>query len=391
MHELLRQSGNAEILRVAFNGVPLLSPLTGIGQYTKALLAAFDKDATMAVNKFYATGWSNLIRNNPMPVNATRLKSVVRRCLPNSYGVARYIQQRSFSQGIKAFSPHVYHEPNFLSFKTETPTVITVHDLSWIRYPDMHPKERVRAMDRYFEPGLKRAAQIITDSEFVRREVIDVFGVKPDKVHAISLGVEPEFRPMSSEETRMVLASLSLEHAGYWLAVGTLEPRKNLNMVIEAFLKMPAAHRRRFPLVVAGMRGWNSTSLELKLRPLIDSGEVRQLGYLSRPDLAVVIAGAKALLYPSVYEGFGLPLLEAMACGVPVVASKVSSIPEVVGNAGVLIDPENVDELSEAMIRLMDDSFFTCQLSDSGLLRSHRFSWERCARETKSIYEVALS
>lgn len=390
MHNSLESQNKDSIFRVAINAIPLLSPLTGIGQYTKALLDKFDGNSSIAVHKFYATGWSNLIRNNPMPVHATRLKSVVRRCLPNSYGVARFIQQRSFSRGVKEFAPDLYHEPNFLAFKTDVPTVITVHDLSWIRYPEMHPLERVRAMEQYFEPGLKRAAQIITDSEFVRREIIDVFGLPSDKVHAIGLGVEPIFRPMLQEETQAVLSTLSLTHASYWLAVGTLEPRKNLNLVLEAFLQLPESHRKRFPLVVVGMRGWKSSQLDLQLRPLIDSGEVRQLGYMSRSELAVVIAGAKALLYPSVYEGFGLPPLEAMTCGVPVIASNVSSLPEVIGNAGLLINPENVDSLITCMNHLIDDPDFCEQLSEKGLIQSRHFSWARCAEETLAVYRAAL-
>lgn len=387
----MKKMGTRNMLRVAMNAVPLLSPLTGIGQYTKALLTEFGACDFVETNNFYATGWSQGIRDNPIPVQATRLKSVIRRCLPNSYSIARFIQQQSFSQGMKAFKPDLYHEPNFLAFKTDVPTIVTVHDLSWVHHPEMHPVERVAAMNRYFENGLSRAVRIITDSEFVRREVIDVFGLHKDHVRSIALGVESIFRPMHSEETNAMLLPRGLTHGKYWLAVGTLEPRKNLMLVLEAFLCLPVAYRKKYPLVIVGMRGWKSSNLEAKMRPLIASGEVRQLGYLSRADLATVIAGAKALIYPSVYEGFGLPPLEAMSCGVPVIASNVSSLPEVVGDAGILIPPDNVDLLMTTMVHLMSDPIFSADLVQKGLERSRLFSWSRCAEETISLYRTVLS
>lgn len=379
------------MLKVAFDAVPLLSPLTGIGQYAKHLLEELDATEGMDVQKFYATGWRAEIRQQPLPVMNSRWKSMLKKWIPHTYDYSRSIQQRFFTSGIKAFKPDVYHEPNFLAYEFDGPSVITVHDLSWIRYPEMHPVERVRAMDKYFEPGLRRAARILTDSLFVKQELIDVFALKADIIHPVYLGVEADFHPHNTSQTQSTLTPLGLKHGQYLLALGTLEPRKNLQLALRAFMALPAASRQQFPLVLVGMKGWHTSELEQQLAPLLTAGEVIQLGYLSREDLTKVVAGAWALVYPSVYEGFGLPPLEAMACGVPVIASNVSSIPEVVGNTGMLIDPQDVDQLTQAMLQMTQDPKLRHDLAAQALSRSQQFSWALCARETTDVYRAAAA
>lgn len=379
------------MLKVAFDAVALLSPLTGIGQYAKHLLEELDATRDMHVHKFYATGWRSEIRQEPLPVMANRWKSMLKKWIPHSYDYSRSMQQRFFTSGIKAYKPDVYHEPNFLAYEFDGPSVITVHDLSWIRYPEMHPVERVRAMDKYFEPGLRRASRILTDSAFVKQELIDVFGLNPDIVHPVYLGVEAEFQPHSPAQTQATLAPLGLTHGQYLLAVGTLEPRKNLQLALRAFMALPPAVRQQFPLVLVGMKGWHTSDLEHQLAPLVSAGEVMQLGYLSREDLTKVVAGAWALVYPSVYEGFGLPPLEAMACSVPVIASDVSSIPEVVGSTGMLIDPHDVDQLTQAMLHMTQAPDIRHGLAAQALERSRQFSWAHCAQETAAVYRAAVA
>jgi glycosyltransferase involved in cell wall biosynthesis len=379
------------MIKVAFNAVALLSPLTGIGQYAKSLLTEMDAGSDLAVHKFYAKSWSREIRQQGLSAPANRVKQWVRRFVPNSYGLSRAVQQHYFSAGVRSFKPDIYHEPNFLAYRFDGPSVITVHDLSWIRYPEMHPVERVRAMDKYFEPGLRRASRIITDSVFVKQELVDVFGVDPSTVHPVYLGVEPLFAPLQRVQTQAVLQTQRLVHGQYWLAVGTLEPRKNLQLALCAFMQLPQRERQACPLILVGMKGWNTGKLEQQLQPLIAAGEVRQLGYISREELVVVMAGAKALIYPSIYEGFGLPPLEAMACGVPVIASNVSSLPEVVGDAGILIDPHDADALAEKMRELQADDDLIERLGKAARLRSQQFTWRKCAEQTLQVYRAALA
>ena len=379
-----------KLMQVAFNATALLSPLTGIGQYAHHLALGLQQLGDVNANFFYGSGWSAEVRTKPLP-SVTTIKTLVRRLLPNSYGVARAIQQHQFSKGARRTRYDIYHEPNFLAYRFEGPSAITVHDLSWIRFPEMHPVERVRAMDKYFQPGLERASLILTDSEFVKHELMDVFGVKPERIRPVLLGVEALFYPRSADETRAVLDAHGLVHGQYILAVGTLEPRKNLAVALRAFMQLAPALRQRFPLVLVGMKGWHTSALEQQIAPLIAAGEIRQLGYLPREDLAKIIAGATTLIYPSIYEGFGLPPLEAMACGVPVITSNVSSIPEVVGETGLMLDPQDVDGFARGMETLLTAPEVREAMARKALARSAQFTWASCVSQTVEAYRLVLN
>ena len=376
-------------MKVALNATALLSPLTGIGQYTYHLAKNLQLLPDLDIDFFYGTGWSKDVRNRPVH-SISAIKSLFKRFMPNAYAVNRFLQQNRFNRGIRSNQADLYHEPNFLAFKFNGPTVITAHDLSWIRFPETHPEERVRAMNTYFEPGLRRASLIITDSEFGKRELMDVFGVKAELIKPVLLGVEPLFYPRTVEDTQSVLTRHKLVHGQYLLAVGTLEPRKNLQVALLAYMQMPQQVRKHFPLVLVGMNGWHTSALEQQIAPLVEAGEIRQIGYLPREELAMVTAGALTLIYPSIYEGFGLPPLEAMACGVPVIASDVSSLPEVLGDTGLLINPRDDEALAQVIQKLIMDTDLRKQLSQKALARSSLFTWEKCARQTVDVYRQAL-
>lgn len=377
-------------MRVAFNATPLLSPLTGIGHYCQQLALGLASHEEIEADFFYGAVWDQQVRQVPLP-GAAGLIPWARSHIPYSYAIRRLVQSNRFSQHTHKKSFDLYHEPNILPLPFYGPTIITVHDLSWIRYPHAHPPERVRAMNKYFEPALRRASLILTDSEFVKTELIDVFGIKPARISPVLLGVDTLFHPRSCEETRAVLQAHGLVHDQYLLAVGTLEPRKNLAVALHAFMLLPPRLRKQFPLVLVGMKGWNTSALERQLAPLLVTGEVRQLGYLPRNDLATVIAGAVTLIYPSIYEGFGLPPLEAMACGVPVITSNVSSIPEVVGDTGLMVDPHDMDGLAQAMTLLLEEHDVRNAMAQKALKRSAQFTWAHCVEQTIDAYRRVLS
>lgn len=377
-------------MRVALNATSLLSPLTGLGQYTYHLAKGLQATEGLELDLFYGTGWDKELRATPLP-GVAAIKFMVKRFLPNPYTASLFFRQYRFNKGIRTKQPDIYHEPNFLAFNCTKPSIITVHDLSWLRFPHTHPIERVRAMDRYFEPGLRRASLVLTDSAFVKRELIDVFGMRPELIVPVPLGVEPLFKPLSAEETLPVLSRHSLIHGEYLLAVGTLEPRKNLQVALRAFMQLPSTIRKRYPLVLVGMKGWHTSALEEQMAPMIRAGEVRQLGYLSREDLATIVSGALTLIYPSIYEGFGLPPLEAMACGVPAIVSNVSSLPEVVGDTGLMIDPHDAEAIAQAIQLLISDPATRRNLSLKALARSKEFTWDLCAAQTIDAYRQVLS
>ena len=377
-------------IKVAMNAVPLMSPLTGIGQYIRNLSEQLLNNNQANIHFFYGIVWGDEIRQHGLPAAVNRLKLLSRKKLPYSYELSRWLQQLTFNQGIKRFTPDVYHEPSFLSYRFDGPTVLTVHDLSWIRFPEAHPAERVRAMHKFFEPSLARADRIITDAAFVKQELIDVFGLDASKVHPIHLAAEPLFKPMESSETAGFLNSKGLRHRQYWLAVGTLEPRKNLHLALQAFSALPAADRQKTPLVLAGMVGWQVGDLLHKMKAMQQAGELLQLGYVSRHELAAIVAGAKALIFPSVYEGFGLPLVEAMQCGTPVLASNASCLPEVLEGAGLLFDPHDADALKALMLQMLADEDLAATLSAQGLERAKHFGWHKTAQQTFDTYRLAV-
>ena len=376
-------------MRIAFNASVLLAPLTGLGQYSRHLAMGLAAFQGVNADFFYGAYWSKEVRSAPLPAAASVLPWI-RSNVPFSYELRRLVQTQRFKAHARPERFDIYHEPNILPLPFDGLTVLTVHDLSWTRFPQLHPAVRVRAMNKYFEPGLKRASLILTDSEFVKRELMDVFGVRPELIVSVPLGVEPLFRPQLPDETLSVLTRHGLQHGQYLLAVGTLEPRKNLQLALHAFMQLPSATRKHFPLVLVGMTGWHTSELEAQMAPLTRSGEVRQLGYLSRTDLATVMAGALTLIFPSIYEGFGLPPLEAMACGVPVIASDVSSLPEVVGDTGLLINPQDSQALANAIELMATDSTTREKLSKKALERSREFTWGRCVAQTVSAYRQVL-
>jgi len=376
-------------LPVAFNATMLLSPLTGIGHYVHSLASALTALGEVDLAYFYGAGWSRALRGAPL-AGIVAGKSAFKRLVPAAYDVMRFVQQRRFSAGARRLRPRLYHEPNFLAFAFDGPTVTTVHDLSWLRYPETHPPERVRAMTKRFPASLARSAHVITDAESVRRELIDAFALTPERVTAVPLAARAIFRPLDAAACEATLRAHRLMWRGFLLCVGTLEPRKNLALALRAYAGLPPALQQRFPLVIVGMKGWLATPLQRLIAPLAADGRVRALGYLDDETLAVLYASARMLIYPSIYEGFGLPPLEAMASGTPVVTSNVSSLPEVVGEAGVQVEPQNVYGLREAILSLVEDDARWESLRAAGLARAAQFSWQRCARETLAVYRKVL-
>jgi alpha-1,3-rhamnosyl/mannosyltransferase len=375
---------------VAYNATALLSPLTGVGNYARSLALALEASGEVELNYFYGAGWGKALRDAPVP-QIVAGKQMVKRFVPNAYAVMRFLQQARFSAGVRRLRGAVYHEPNFLAFAFDGPTVTTAHDLSWLRYPETQPADRVRAMSERFPVALERSSHVITDAESVKRELVEAFGVAPERITAVPLAARAAFKPVSQEASVSTLAGYGLSCRRFLLCVGTLEPRKNLELAVRAYASLPPGTQDRFPLVIVGMRGWLTSKLDHLLAPLAESGRVRPIGYVDDTTLAVLYGSARMLVYPSLYEGFGLPPLEAMASGTPVIVSNVSSLPEVVGDAGIQVDPHDVEALREAIRVLSEDDERWEALRSAGLARAARFSWERCARETLAVYRKVLA
>jgi glycosyltransferase involved in cell wall biosynthesis len=376
-------------MRVAINAIPLVGPMTGIGNYTWHLAREMASLLPEAPWLFYGREWSRELRLPPAPVAAAARRKLGM-VLPLAHHAARWWQQRHFTPGARARGVELYHEPNYLAYRFDGPMVVTVHDLSWIRYPQLHPPDRVRTMNDVMPGVVERARHVIVDSEFVRAEVLSHFGVDPARVTATPLGVSSDFAPRAAAQTREALDALGLRHGEYFLAVGTLEPRKNLASVVGAFSRLSPAARRACPLVIAGMSGWGRDRVPAMLAGMLDAGEARMLGYVEQAQLPSLYSGSRLFLYPSLYEGFGLPPLEAMACGAAVVASNAASLPEVIGDAGLLVEALDEPAITRAMERSLQDEAWRDGLGHLGRQRAAGFTWQRCAEQTLDIYRKVL-
>ncbi len=381
-------------LRVAVNATPLLAPLTGIGNYIVQLGAALHARGDVDVHSFYGYRWRH---ESPCPpvtggrsIAATRVRDLIKPWIPLKRELRSLLQQVTFMRGLHRHAIELYHEPNYVPVRYDVPVVVTIHDLSWLRYPETHPADRVLWLERGLPRALDRAGAILVDSAFMRDEVVAMFDVSPQRVTVAHLGVSLAFRPRRPEETAVTLRPLGLKHGQYLLSVGTIEPRKNVGHLLAAFARLPAALRDTFPLVIAGARGWRAGDLERELRLLADRGQVRFLGHVPADDLPHLYAGAAAFVFPSLYEGFGLPPLEAMACGVPVLVSDRAALPEVVGDAGLVFDPEQPQDIAVKIAAILEDSSARGDLAHRGTNRARCFTWSACAQATVEAYNQAL-
>jgi len=375
-----------EPVRVIINDRCLRNAQTGVGRYVTELLAALPKvDPGIDVLAFYRTYLARRSSQDRQVAPPSRSGGAPRR-MPD--GLRRLLQggyELAFEAVGTLRGCRLYHEPNHIPGPWNGPVVTTIHDLSVLRHPEWHPADRVRWYKREMVASLPRSAHFISVSEFTRREMIELLGIQPDRITAIPLGARATFTPRPVEMVRAWLAERKWP-AEYLLFVGTLEPRKNVPGLLAAFAGLPEAHRRRFPLLIAGAGGWGTRPLEDEIEAAGLTGQIRTLGYVADEDLCWLYAGARALVWPTFYEGFGLPPLECMATGTPVITSDAASLPEVVGDAGLLIDAHDAEGLTAAMRRIIEDSKLAEELAQRGLARSEAFSWERCAAEHAAIY-----
>jgi glycosyltransferase involved in cell wall biosynthesis len=378
---------NRSMLRVAVNAIPLCAPLTGVGQYVRRLMAAIESRGDVEARYFYATRWGRTAIDPPSMASSDPGRPA-KRIIPLPRIAARMAQRLVFAGGMRRLRPHLYHEPNYVAMPWDGPLVVTIHDLSFVHHPGTHPKARLEHLSRYLPATLEHASHVITDTKTVRDEVIAHFGLDPGRVTAIHLGVSSDFAPRLEQQTQGVLARYGLAHGGYVLSVGTLEPRKNLSLAIRAWASLPAGVRRERPMVIVGMKGWLSDSIITLVESLERQGAVRFLGYVAQEDLPCIYAGSLTMTYPSRYEGFGLPVVEAMACGVPVITSKASCLPEVAGDAALLVDPDDDDGMAVALRAAIEDEPLRRRLIAAGLRRALSFTWEQCAERTVEIYRA---
>lgn len=345
------------------------------GQRTQSLWLACRRDG------FLASANAQTSPTEPARLNLRQyLLHLVRNCGRSARGL--YFRHLCRARGYD-----LYHEPNFIPLRCECPTVATIHDLSVLLYPQWHPAERVAHFERQFLSGIKQCVHLFTVSDFVRREVIQILNLPPERVTRTYNGIRPGLAPMPPEEVAAVLAKLALPPR-YLLCVGTIEPRKNVKRLLQAYCALPASLRERWPLLLVGKWGWNTTEVADYFHT-----QARHRGVIHRPYLAdsylpALYNGARALLFPSLYEGFGLPPLEMLACGGAVLASTAGAVAETVGKQAHLIEPLDHDGWRQAMQRVVGEDDWWQQLRQGAVAAAQPFTWERCAADTLRVYRA---
>jgi glycosyltransferase involved in cell wall biosynthesis len=274
-------------------------------------------------------------------------------------------------------------------FTTQIPLVVTVHDVTFNRYPEYFSLRDRLLFSTLFRLTMRKADKIITVSEHSKKEISHYYPKTKNKIDVTLEAASSEFSINKKNLDKQFLTQYKI-HGKYILSVGNLQPRKNLIRLIQAFARINHTYDHELKLVIVGKAKWQSSKIYSIVNSLNIRDDVIFTGYVSNQDLLNLYKYASVFVYPSFYEGFGLPILEAMACGTPVIASKTSSMPEVAGTAAIFIDPYNEDQLAEAIIQVLSDPILQAVLSTSGIERASKFSWNKTARETIEIYKQLL-
>jgi glycosyltransferase involved in cell wall biosynthesis len=269
-------------------------------------------------------------------------------------------------------------------------SVITVHDLTFLHYPQYLTTESRRYYNQQIGWAVHRADHILADSYTTKSDLATLLDVPSERVTVVHLAADPAFRPLPEAEAERIVARYALE-PGYLLCVGTLEPRKNLPGLFQSYRLLLDAGVTTAGLVLVGSKGWMYDEIFERVEELHLNEQVHFLQGVPDGDLPGLYNAASLLVTPSFYEGFGLPALEAMACGTPVVVADRSSLPEVVGEAGLLINPDDPDDIARALTRVLTDGLLRTRMRELGLARSACFTWERAARETLAVYRAMLA
>src|SRR5437773_12529442 len=365
-------------MRVGLDGYPLAEPRTGVGHYTLelaralALIAPSDRFELVSPAPFSSSALEEINRANLSNLRAVHLKTSRIRGHWWAVGLPLYVTKARFD---------LFHGTNFEVPFWNRRSVVTIHDLSALLHREKHRDSLARRARLRLPIRAKLARKIITPTERVKPEVREHRRVKANKVIAIPSAARQSFRPVPSEQTVETRKRLAIED-DFLLFVGTLEPRKNLLTLLKAFDQIVRQTSLRPQLVITGGEGWLMDETFLFIKDSGISDRLRLTGYLGDDELRALYSACRIFIYPSLYEGFGLPPLEAMACGAPVIAGRVPALQETLSDAACLLEPKDVAALTKNIIELWEDEQLRLRLAAMGKQRAEQFSWERTARLT---------
>ncbi|WP_448552183.1 glycosyltransferase family 4 protein [Thalassotalea montiporae] len=382
-------------VKVIFGVDSLLNQMSGVGYYSREILKKVSASNDMERMLFFAHGrffelkdFKTSHSNNSASENK---KNKVREYLSRSklatslyMGVIPIKERLSLSN----YKDFIFHSPNFHLPQFGGKKVVTVHDLSTLLFPEFHPSNRLKFINKQLKNIEKSADAIVTVSPMVRDEILKHFPNTKNRVFVTPLGVSEQFLPKEKSSVAMFLSKDNLLYHKYFLFVSTIEPRKNLDRLLDAFKIYFDKRVQFFPLVIIGGVGWKSDRVMTKIRELERLGVVLYKGYVQEEHMPYYYSGARALLMPSIYEGFGLPVLEAMSCNTAVVTSDNTPMADIVGDCGVMVNPFSIEDMARKIIELSEDQGMYLELAKLGRHKSKSYSWAECAEKTMDIYKA---
>lgn len=364
--------------KIIIDTLSLLGNLSGIGRYTYEITRILSQNSQYRWDFFYGYISQKLIARE----NA-KTEKYIRYLITKNVFIKKVIRKLlcSFSD-VFSTRYNLYWQPNFIPIKSikARKIIATIHDFSWELFPEFQPQERVKYFQDNFYIQIVRCDHIITGSYFTKKEILDRTSVKPENITVIYHGINHRlFKPN--------LKNLNIQQK-YILAVGSIEPRKNLKNLLLAYSQCEKAFKDAYHLYLVGDSGWKNDEI-MKLVESMNQW-VHPTGYISDAKLVDMYRNASVFVYPSFYEGFGIPPLEAMACGTAVIASNTSTLPEVCEDAAYYVDPLDIRAIMEGIKKVLSDEVLRQELISKGLKHAQKFSWEKCAKEHMAVFEKVL-
>lgn len=379
-------------MKIGIDVSPAVGDRTGVGQYSFNLvkeLAKIDKENQYTIFSFFTYIYNEEFKKFDFNRDKNfkfKFENLSREWIDYLWRKL-WIPKCKFLDGLDLFHSTTFCFPDDFSGKI----ISTIYDVSFKTHPQFHEQANIEHCERGVKQAIEKADKIIVISGHTKKDLIKYYNCPEEKIVITYLGCDERFRVLDGSEKISAIKKKYKIDKPFIFNVGSIEPRKNISGLMEAYSILENKYKKSFDLVIAGGKGWLNSGIYKKKEELNLAGNVKFIGYVDDDDLPYLYNSAELFVYPSFYEGFGLPILEAMACGCPVITSNSASMPEVSGDAAILIDPEKTDMLETAIESVLKNRGKHKSMKEKGLKQAEKFSWTKCAQETLRVYKDCLS